>query len=102
MESFADRLKPLGLAADFGNVYSPYGFKVVEFNGKKTWGIATLNDYRSAEARRLGIAEAEVAEPHYNCGLTNGGCIGNCGGVAGVSCKEGIDIFNGQVYCYCS
>lgn len=76
---------------------SPYGFKVIEVNGKKSWAAATKEDMREAESRRLGKTESLISlEP---------GCFSvspfQCGGVCGDGhpCRWICD--RKRQYCYC-
>jgi hypothetical protein len=87
-----------GLAAEFGNVHSRYGFKVIEVGGKKMWTAATFEDFKKAEASRLGIDESAVSNAGYNCSLQGVGCVGNCGG--GLAACE-FFYESGVAYCAC-
>jgi hypothetical protein len=41
-------------------VYSPFGFKIVEINGKRMWGVATEDDAVKTLAQFLGISEEKA------------------------------------------
>jgi hypothetical protein len=82
---------PKGLSVGI-QVYSPYGFKTIEVDGVTMWALATEEDYRNLEAKRLGISPGEVAakssDPNSkDCAMSgpNGPCIGYCG--VGCQCR---------------
>ena len=69
---------PHGLSNDF-QVLSPYGFKVIEFEGKPMWAVSTEEDYIADEAQRLGIPPSEVAAKDRPCACINvATCVGQC------------------------
>ena len=49
---------PAGLSVD--RVLSPFGYKIVKVDNKPMWMVATEQDYRESEAKRLGISPDEV------------------------------------------
>ena len=57
---------PKGLNVDF-EVYSPFGFKIVEINGRPTWAVASEEDYRKVVAQLQGIKPDDVKTELPNC-----------------------------------
>ena len=51
---------PVGLSVDIKGVLSPFGYKIVTVDNKPMWIVATVQDYRESEAKRLGISPDEV------------------------------------------
>jgi hypothetical protein len=81
--------------------HAPYGFKLVEVEGKKLWEPGTLEDWRAIMALSKGVNVRDFAEEPtrgcYNTGpqtCSNGPCGGNFG------CESICQI--GQIYCVCS
>ncbi|MFC2140935.1 hypothetical protein ACFLQP_01380 [Acidobacteriota bacterium] len=70
---------PEGLSTNF-EVLSPFGFKIVEHEGKKMWKVGTEEDYREAEAKRLGKSPEEITiDATASCHSSGPkSCGGNC------------------------
>jgi len=43
----------------YPHLYSPFGFRIVEIDGQAMWTLATEQEYKEANARRLGIPPAD-------------------------------------------
>jgi len=63
--------------------YAPYGFKIVEINGRKLWSPGTFEDYQQFQAKRLGVEPSTIKPktigahvPCYNSSPTT--CAGDC------------------------
>lgn len=81
-------------------VASFYGFKLVEVEGTSRWVIATEEDYKEAEAHRLGIPLEKVAAKDRVCYCVNVTiCVGKC--PPGCICKLFRDPASGVGYCAC-
>jgi len=90
---------PKGLKADF-EVISPFGFKVIERDGKPMWAVGSEQDYRASEAKRLGINAADVnVRPGscYNTGPMT--CSFGCSGT--YFCKPVLNPKDQHYYCKC-
>lgn len=82
--------------------YAPYGFRLVEIEGRKLWTPGTFEEYQQAEGKRLGVDPSTIpAKKWPHCGNSSptmcvGGCpqgpTGTCGGLAPGG---------GHVYCSC-
>jgi hypothetical protein len=60
--------------------YAPYGFKLVEIDGKKLWQPGTFEEYKEAEAKRRGV-EPSTITPKDSRGCYNNSpttCAGGC------------------------
>ncbi|WP_427501804.1 hypothetical protein ACQE3E_23495 (plasmid) [Methylomonas sp. MED-D] len=80
--------------------HAPYGFKLVEIEGKKLWQPGTFEDYSVAVAKMKGIDVSEVEQKRpsdcHNSSPTR--CAGGCGQFG--SCLAYI-LQPGQTYLYC-
>jgi hypothetical protein len=89
---------PEGLALPiFEGLHAPYGFKSFLKDGKLMWTPGTEQDYREAEAQKLGVDPSAIA--HDPCsGLP---CNGHCGILNAQFCSAHIKIPGNFWYCSC-
>jgi hypothetical protein len=82
----------------FKRLYAPFGFKAVMRGKDNMWGLATEQDYRSAEAKKLGIAP-EMVQINRDCASE----IFPCGGLScpGLVCRGYLNQSNNHWYCGC-
>lgn len=92
---------------DLPQIASRFGFKIITLTppgGKavRVWAVGTEDDYREAEAQRLGVKRPDVVidqpEDYWGgCYMLNGVCTGVCRG--GPFCyNAGYDSY---YYCVC-
>ncbi len=102
-----DQLPPLpeGLTdLHFSSLLSPYGFRIVEVNGKPYWVPGTEQDYRESEAKRLNIPpDAVIAKTLSGLYCGSDGtrnCLGACG-IRNHRCTLTHNIEKDYYYCMC-
>jgi hypothetical protein len=84
--------------------FAPYGFKLIEVEGKKRWTPGTLEDYQRLMAKKLGVDPSEIKPKDfghpicYNSSPTV--CAGSCPGGESV-CGGEADPVTGAVGCGC-
>jgi hypothetical protein len=96
-----DALPPLppGLSADIP-VSSKFGFKVAETDGKAHWIAAGEEDYRAAEAQRLGIKKEDVSINRQCLMINPREC--NAGLCGDGWCTLAFSPQGGYYYCTCA
>lgn len=85
---------PAGLA-DQLSAASRFGFKVSQVDGKPVWEAVTEQDYRNAQARRLGVKPEDVTPDCDSAGPRS--CEGSC--TTPASCRLVYDRASGIYYC---
>ena len=94
---------PKGLRTDF-EVSSPFGFKIIEIDGRLMWAAASEGDYRKTIAQLHGISPDQVtvetrADPCRNASPTT--CTGICW-AQGVFCTLIYQPFTQHYVCVCT
>jgi hypothetical protein len=88
----------------YDQLYSPYGYKIVEVNGSAMWQCGTREEYVRAEALRLGIPESQVEEQRDCVQTGPQSCSGGCLGPGGTNDRRFCLLYYDpqQHYYYCS
>jgi hypothetical protein len=88
------------------NVYSKFGFKIIELEGSdcnsvKVWTPATEDEYRATLARlhNIKVDEVIVESAFGGCSMFNGVCTGSCASTR--FCVGIYDPRNGLIGCTC-
>jgi hypothetical protein len=90
-------------SVDFNYIYSPYGFKLAKIDGVEKWQVATEEDYRASEAKRLGIDRAAVKADLPSRGYCQQIGPQQCQGVCpGFFCRLLYNPGAHYYYCQCS
>ena len=82
------------------HLFSRYGFKIVDIGGSLFWEAASEDDYRKAEAERLGIEPKDVKPKSSDCHNTS---PMTCGGFCDLGdCNLVYQPIQKYYYCACT